>query len=145
MNLKTPSKTPLDKPETITNLEHQLQLNLNSEQTGQKSIDIAWAAGLFEGEGCIISDSSQPNARGIKMAMTDQDVMERFVRIIEYGKCNGPYKRLGKDREHHLPLYHCKITRRSEVLRILKMFLPYFGERRYAKAMEAINHIETFN
>ena len=144
MNLKTPSKTPLDKPENITNSEHLLQLNLNPEPIGQKSIDIAWAAGLFEGEGCILTDSSQPNTRGIRMTMTDQDVMERFVRIMGYGKCNGPYRRPGS-KEHWLSEYHCKITRRSEVLRILKMFLPYLGERRYAKAMEAINHIETFN
>ena len=144
MSLKAPSRTPLDKPENITNLEHQLQLNLNQEKIGQKSTDIAWAAGLFEGEGSIVTDSSQPNARSIRMEMTDQDVMERFLRIVGYGKLNGPYNYPGKP-EHYLPTYYSKITRRSEVLRILKMFLPYFGERRSAKATEAINHIETFN
>ena len=144
MTLSSPLNTQQLELESITTLESQLQQRQNLAAIGQRYTDIVWAAGLFEGEGCILTDSSQPNARGIRMTMTDQDVMKRFVRIIGYGKCNGPYRRPGS-KEHWLSEYHCKITRRSEVLRILKMFLPYFGERRYAKAMEAINHIETFN
>ena len=36
MSLSTPSKTPLDKPESITNLEPLSQLNLNQGYPGQK-------------------------------------------------------------------------------------------------------------
>ena len=40
MTLKTPSKTPLEKPESTTNLEPQLQLNLNQEKLGLTSIEV---------------------------------------------------------------------------------------------------------
>ena len=79
--------------------------------------------------------------------MTDRDVMQKFVDIVGYGKLGGPYMegKPGTPRARHKPFWQWSVGKRTEVLRILKMFLPYFGERRYAKAMEAVNHIETFN
>ena len=111
---------------------------------GQRYTDIVWAAGLFEGEGCIDRDHRNPNSRRIQIAMTDLDVMERFVDVVGYGKLNGPYSY--KTRPNNKHFWQYKIEKRTEVLRILKMFLPHFGKRRAAKAIEAINHLnETTN
>ena len=80
MNLKTPSKTPLDKPENTTNSEHQLPLNLNPEQTGQRSIE--WAAGLFEGEGWLCRNGRYSWELAIEM--TDKEKLQK-----EYDKIVG--------------------------------------------------------
>ena len=72
--------------------------------------------------------------------MTDKDVMQRFVNVIGYGNLNGPYKGTNK------PFWSWEVSKKTEVLRILKMFLPHLGKRRAEKAIEAINHLnETTN
>jgi hypothetical protein len=54
--------------------------------------EIAWAAGLFEGEGAI----SHIERRGsldlqVALVMTDEDVVRRFDEIVDRGKVYGPY------------------------------------------------------
>lgn len=44
-------------------------------------VEIAWAAGLFEGEGCITWDKRQQRL-GFTMQMIDLDVMQKFCRIV---------------------------------------------------------------
>ena len=142
MILKTPSKTPLDKPENITNLESQLQLNLNQDQTGLRSIE--WAAGLFEGEGSITHQSYKTNKPRLNINMSDLDVLEYFVEAIDYkGKILGPYKTNGtKNKPTHLPAYYVCITKKSEVKRVLKLFLPFFGKRRRQRAEQALYQLQ---
>jgi len=105
---------------------------------GQRYTDIVWAAGLFEGEGCISFDHRRTNSRTIQMKMTDLDVMERYVDVVGYGKLRGPYK---EKRPGTKPFWQHSVYKGSEVLRILKMFLPHLGKRRSEKAIEAINHL----
>ena len=69
--------------------------------------------------------------------MTDLDVMERFVDVVGHGNLNGP-KWNPKSTK---PYWRWTVSKTSEVLRILKMFLPHFGKRRAEKAIEAINHL----
>ena len=139
MTLSSPSNTQQLELESITTLESQLQQRQNLAAIGQRYTDIVWAAGLFEGEGCINSDQRNPNSRIIQIGMTDKDVMERFVDVVGYGKLNGPYSY--KTRPTHKQFWQYKVEKRTEVLRILKMFLPHFGKRRAKKAIEAINHL----
>ena len=129
--------------ENTTNYEYQLQQRQSQAAVGQRYIDIVWAAGLFEGEGCI-STPSRNNCikRVLYIGMTDKDVMERFVSVVGYGNLNGPQWKQGGTK----PVWQWSIERRPEVLRILKMFLPHLGKRRAEKAIEAITHIhETIN
>ena len=109
---------------------------------GQRYTDIVWAAGLFEGEGCIHFKTDRPNQRVLSIGMTDKDVMERFVDVVGYGNLKGPHwSKLSTK-----PFWKWQLYKRTEVLRILKMFLPHFGKRRSQKAIEAINHLhETIN
>ena len=110
-----------------------------------KETDVAWAAGLFEGEGCISNDKKK--YRRLSINMTDEDVMKRFVRIVAYGNLKGPHlpRKSENPNGKYKPFWQWGVGKRSEVLRILKMFIPYFGKRRSQKAIEAINKIETFN
>lgn len=59
--------------------------------------DLAWAAGLFEGEGSF-STRRKSRDRGLlaRMQMTDEDVVRRFHSIIRVGNVTGPYFAKGK-------------------------------------------------
>ena len=134
MTLSSPLNTQQLELESITTLESQLQQRQNLAAIGQRYTDIVWAAGLFEGEGCIYIYPTKTSVQLI-IKMTDVDVMERYVDVIGYGNLYGPkcYQKGTK------PYWRSTVTKRSEVLRILKMFLPHLGKRRAEKAIEAIN------
>lgn len=65
---------------------------------------LAWAAGLFEGEGCLSTRGKSVNIlrkyrdRGLvaAMKMTDEDVIFRFKQIVGVGNITGPYNKIGK-------------------------------------------------
>ena len=119
-----------------------MQQKQNLAAIGQRYTDIVWAAGLFEGEGSITHAANYPKKTHLSLAMTDEDVMERFVDVIGCGKLYGPYCYKKKSK----PFWQWTIWKKSEVLRILKMLLPHFGKRRSQRAIEAINHLnETIN
>lgn len=102
-------------------------------------ISIAWAAGLFEGEGCITKDS-RSNLPRIELAMSDKDVVEKFISIVGYGTLKS------KDFSCYQPQYKVQwrwaIQKASEVNRILTMFLPYLSERRAYKALNALDTLD---
>ena len=137
MTLSSPLNTQQLELESITTLESQLQQKQNLAAIGQRYTDIVWAAGLFEGEGCIHDKTDRPNQRVLAISMTDKDVMERFVDVVGYGNLTGPYMAQKSTK----PLWAWQLYKKTEVLRILKMFLPHFGKRRSEKAIEAINHL----
>ena len=137
MTLSSPLNTQQLELESITTLESQLQQRQNLAAIGQRYTDIVWAAGLFEGEGCIHFKPDRPNQRVLAIAMTDKDVMDRFVDVVGYGNLKGPHWAKLSTK----PLWRWQLYKRTEVLRILKMLLPHFGKRRSQKAIEAINHL----
>lgn len=57
-------------------------------------IELAWAAGFFDGEGTV----SQTTAKGthkryliVRLAQTDRRPLERFAAAVGHGRVNGPY------------------------------------------------------
>lgn len=103
-----------------------------------KDLQIAWAAGLFEGEGCI-TDIDSPNNPLLQMTMTDKDVMEKFVEIVGYGNLTHVNKSATYQKDHWKDQWKWAVRKKSEVTRILSMFLPYFGDRRAYKALNAFD------
>lgn len=90
--------------------------------------EIAWAAGLFEGEGSICTSPTKRSAtRRIVLSSTDKDVLERFGAVVEAGKLYGPHKQRGKG---YKPIYTWSISDYKEVQRIAEAFLPWLGKRR---------------
>ncbi len=60
-------------------------------------IDLAWAAGLFEGEGCIRA-ATDAQSRGkyagrlyLDVSQSEREVLDRFHRIMGFGVVYGPY------------------------------------------------------
>ena len=137
MTLSSPLNTQQLELESITTLESQLQQRQNLAAIGQRYTDIVWAAGLFEGEGCIAQHTKGSGYRKLVISMTDSDVMKRFVDVVGYGNLRGPYNY----KAGYKPFWRWEIVKSKEVLRILKMFLPHLGKRRAEKAIEAINHL----
>ena len=104
--------------------------------------DVAWAAGFFEGEGCIKA-TKKGRFDAISLNNTDKDVIERFVDIVNYGNVNGPYKSGGrKHKPTYKPHWAWVVGKKSEVKRILEMFLPYLGKRRRQRAEQALYHLK---
>jgi hypothetical protein len=106
--------------------------------------ETAWAAGLFEGEGSITHSLpvlAKPGRRLAQLSMgsTDLDVLARFRDAVGFGKVYGPYKTNGRNTPAgRKPIYQWRISRINEVQTVLRMFWPYLGERRRAKAAGAI-------
>lgn len=109
-----------------------MDLHTNSEA------DIAWAAGLFEGEGCIcvtVDRYRRPRVV-MSMGMTDFDVVMRFHAVIGTG---ATFVRKRQDPKHNEMLVWQVSGNRSEPP--IRLLLPWFGVRRKAKAMEALEAI----
>lgn len=105
------------------------------EEAVRAEIDVAWAAGLFEGEGSIfVSRRKKTGYRQlvIAMSMTDQDVVERFAEITGGRVLQMPPYGLGKKDQYRVTFHG------PEAVRVLNAFHPWFGERRANKAKECI-------
>jgi hypothetical protein len=92
---------------------------------------IEWAAGLFEGEGCIMFTNK--NSVRLNVDMTDEDVVREFASTIGCGRVESIGVRPGCK-----PAYRWRISKKSEVLTVLGWLMPFLGQRRHAKAEQAI-------
>jgi hypothetical protein len=93
--------------------------------------EIAWAAGLFEGEGCITQSSGQSVLR---LNSTDLDVLERFHAAVGRGEIYGPYEnRPSRFRRKPFWVWVCP---RSDAVDVIAELGPWLGSRRLARARE---------
>ncbi len=98
------------------------------EKTGQKSIE--WAAGLFEGEGCIYQKKGRKNPSwSIRIKMTDLDVLQSFHSTVDAGHLTGPYHPPSL-KPHHKSFWHWETAKKDDVIKVLTALLPYLGYRR---------------
>lgn len=105
---------------------------------------IAWAAGLFEGEGSISAFGARKHQRSIALAMTDEDVILRFAAVMKVGKIYGPYgyaNGKSRRREHHKQYWRWTVADKEGVTVAAQMLLPFMGQRRSAKLKEAIEAV----
>lgn len=99
-------------------------------------MNLAWATGLFEGEGCIYRDPRSCSFR-LTINSTDEDVLRRFHKIVGVGKIiEGKHVERNK---HHKPFWIWATHRRNEVYALLELMLPYLGERRGFAALNALD------
>ena len=94
---------------------------------------IEWAAGLFEGEGCI-----DTNKNGLILKMTDLDVVEKFHSVFGVGNI----RPILDSHPNHKDQWRWCIYAKSEVVRIVSLMLPYLGNRRAYKALNILDNIE---
>jgi len=100
------------------------------------SEQIAWAAGLFEGEGSFTQRSRRygkgryPSA---SLAMTDEDVVRRFHEIVGMGNVNGPYDHGGNKLR-----WRWEIGVLQDFREFVEMMSPWLGTRRSGRALELL-------
>jgi hypothetical protein len=93
--------------------------------------EVAWAAGLFEGEGSI----TQSNGRLFtRLKMTDKPIVERFAEIVCFGEVYGPYNHQWRDGSVRKP-YWVWLAPEYDALEVLELLWPWLGERRRAQAL----------
>lgn len=101
------------------------------------SEEIAWAAGLYEGEGTVFAPWSKRDCRyhspKLQINMTDEDIIDRFGAIIQVGHKYGPYPGVNK------PKWYWTVYVANETKNVLDSFWPYLGARRKEQAKEAFH------
>lgn len=104
-----------------------------------KKTDLAWAAGIFEGEGCF---SGQFDSRRsiyyprASVSMTDFDVVDRFARIVGFGALSTKPGRTRKTATRpYKPQRHWFS---SDVKRLYRLIGPWLGRRRTARVREVL-------
>ena len=100
---------------------------------------IAWAAGLFEGEGCM-SKRSKGNSYRMILSMNDYDVVRRFHEAVGVGSLSEFRPHVYKD--HWKTQLRWYLGTKKEIRNLLIKFLPYFGDRRAHKALDILDVLE---
>jgi len=106
-----------------------------------KKADIAWAAGLFEGEGCISeTHTDRPISRRgyqVHLGMCDEDAVNRLEYL--FPSPNGLHIRKPPGKDTYLPQYIWSRSSKEGVAEFLEAILPFLCHRRAAKAYEALS------
>lgn len=112
-----------------------------------RTSEIAWAAGLFEGEGSVVHLGGATSKRWCcALAMVDRDVVEHFFEVVQVGRMYGPYgyrNDLKRKRKHHKPYWRWAVANRDGVLLLYRMFRRWMGVRRLAKLEQAAADVRT--
>jgi hypothetical protein len=104
---------------------------------------IAWIAGLLEGEGYFgidrrsskrYNNSKSPASPFIKIAMVDEDVIARLSTYLDK-----PYYLPTRLTAKGKQVYQLHIGEKQKVLWLLQRIRPYLGERRGAKVDECLS------
>ena len=96
--------------------------------------EIAWAAGLFEGEGSISRYRRQGQSFDIRvgMNMTDEDVIRQFDAVVDRGKVYGPYSPRLRG-SHPKPIWNW-VALGDAGHDVIDLLGPWFLSRRAAQA-----------
>lgn len=100
--------------------------------------DLAWAAGLFEGEGCVSRYITTKRSREykywhVRLGLTDPDVLRRFRDVIGFGRI---YRQ--KTQKGCKPAEQWTCYVQNEVYAVLAALYQFMGERRRTKMWEAL-------
>lgn len=97
--------------------------------------EIAWLAGLIEGEGSFTLYQGEGRIRVlISIQMTDKDVLDRVASIVGLGNVVWCTKR----EEHHKDSYKWAISSRVAVTELMMLLYPCMGTRRQARIAECL-------
>jgi hypothetical protein len=92
--------------------------------------DLAWAGGLFAGEGSFSGPDGNPRA---SLNMIERDVVKRFQSSVGLGIIYGPQKGSGNH-----PRWQWVVYGFEDVQAVLAMLWPWLNERRRTRAKEVL-------
>jgi hypothetical protein len=103
---------------------------------------IAWFAGLFEGEGSLHIEKNG-NTK-LSLSSTDPDIIEKCKEL--FPKCQNvkPQQPKPVRDSYNIPKikYTWRVSHPDEVRRIINLILPWLGQRRTAKALQLLAHLD---
>lgn len=113
---------------------------------GSARSSVAWAAGLFDAEGCVSLSGhrSHPGYKVIEATVTqggNQGIPEelaRFASLVACGRVNGPYAQKGANEL----VYRWRVHTLSEVCGVIALLRPWLGDIKRRQAGEATAVIE---
>ena len=100
---------------------------------------IAWATGIFEGEGWIKKDKRKRATFELCVQMSDLDIIQRLQQVFQTGSV---YKGTTPKNPNHKQLYRWSVCSRKNVASVLNLMLPFLGQRRAYAALNALDTIE---
>lgn len=109
--------------------------------------EIAWVAGVFEGEGTFTYRTYSGTGRKqitLRVVMTDLDVIQRLHSYTGLGNVYGPYtpSQLTKNGSLRKASYHWAVTKQSDVILLGELMRPWLSERRKNKFQEVKKYYE---
>jgi hypothetical protein len=95
---------------------------------------LAWAAGLFDGEGSIYNHEKEPTRAAIKLHVGQKDrrVLDRFLVAVGIGKVYGPHKT-----GTHCEMYGYLVNSHEDVQAVIAMLWSWLGPVKRAQASTA--------
>lgn len=110
-------------------------------------LELAWAAGFFDGEGCTTLSTQMQlrsgkfyeyNSIHLNVNQVDREVLDRFQRAVGLGRVGGPYSKKGPNQQDQYS-YRCGAI--QEVRFVLEALWPYLGS---VKKLQALDKIEQY-
>jgi hypothetical protein len=89
-------------------------------QVDRTQEQVAWAAGLFEGEGWW-GPRAKTSAEAV-LGSTDRDVVDRFASVVGFGSIATE-----KRADGHKTLYRWSASSASQVKSLIELFWPWLG------------------
>lgn len=112
----------------------------SAQAEGRRRLNLAWAAGFFDGEGWANAQSgrgrrtSQPHARINQAgAYGVPEVLIRFTDAVRVGRIGGPYRKRGRK-----DLYWWIASSRPDVLAAFELLGPWLSEQKTAGFARAL-------
>lgn len=87
--------------------------------------DIAWAAGLYEGEGSIFRPVKGKYYPRLTVTLTDPESLETFRNIVGVGAVVGPYPR-----GLHKPYWNYRLNGLEQVEKVVDLLIPRLSKGR---------------
>src|SRR5947207_13660201 len=98
--------------------------------------ELAWAAGLFDGEGSTTYHGRKPTHSVVKLqiAQVDRRVLDQFARIVKCGRVYGPHPH-----GRHRPLYYFVANSFEEVQAVIAMLWVWLSRLKKEQAIRAFS------
>lgn len=100
------------------------------------SLDIAWLAGIVEGEGCFNGPENSSGSFKLRVQMSDKDIIDRLQQITGVGTIKPKKSKEGLRQNWTWGVYTT-----ADTVRLACAMAPLLGERRRAKIMELIEKL----
>ena len=100
--------------------------------------ELAWAAGLFDGEGSTYSTNARYPLVRVCVTQNDREVLDRFIEALGVSRVYGPYLAESKKRFGSKPYFMVQIQKQEHVARALYLLWPFLGTLKRRQAINAL-------